>query len=365
MKVAVVGLGVAGRSICRTLAERGYQVTGFDRQPEGLPLGSSRGTARIFRATPGEGAIYVDLAAEALAGWEVLERTSGRKILHWTPGVMAGDAESAFLRSTVALAQAHGHAHRVMTATEVAAAFGGFRLPAEWTACVLSRCAVLAADVASTALADAAKAAGAMLRFGAPAPALKALEAEYDRVVVAAGPWAGRLASEFSGTLMPVRKTVAEFEIAGPPPPLFCSDDEEGTYGMPVPGGRYKIGFDAGGVDSDPDAPWTPDSTDVLEARMRAYLPDAAPRLVQADACFYTRTPDLNFLIAPRPARPGTLVMSCCSGHGFKYGVALGAIAADWIDGRANRFARAFAAGVGRVAPGVPLGDEDAEAQST
>jgi glycine/D-amino acid oxidase-like deaminating enzyme len=43
----------------------------------------------------------------------------------------------------------------------------------------------------------------------------------------------------------------------------------------------------------------------------------------------YTNTPDHDFLIDTHPAQPGVLLVSPCSGHGFKFASAIGEIAAD------------------------------------
>ena len=67
MKVAVVGLGIAGLSICARLALAGHDVSGFDQFELMHENGSSHGDTRIMRATPGEGEVYVRLARRAAA----------------------------------------------------------------------------------------------------------------------------------------------------------------------------------------------------------------------------------------------------------------------------------------------------------
>ena len=74
MKVAVVGLGVAGLSICARLAVAGHDVTGFEQFEPMHEFGSSHGDTRIMRLTPGEGEVYVDLARRAAPAWRTPER---------------------------------------------------------------------------------------------------------------------------------------------------------------------------------------------------------------------------------------------------------------------------------------------------
>jgi sarcosine oxidase len=38
----------------------------------------------------------------------------------------------------------------------------------------------------------------------------------------------------------------------------------------------------------------------------------------------YTATPDFQFRIGPDAARPNVIVVSACSGHGFKHSAAIG-----------------------------------------
>jgi sarcosine oxidase len=47
----------------------------------------------------------------------------------------------------------------------------------------------------------------------------------------------------------------------------------------------------------------------------------------------YTNTPDRHFLIGPLAGEPRLVVVSACSGHGFKFAPAIGAVAADMAAG--------------------------------
>lgn len=49
--------------------------------------------------------------------------------------------------------------------------------------------------------------------------------------------------------------------------------------------------------------------------------------------CFYTMTDDRRFAVGPLPDAPQVIVASACSGHGFKFGPAIGAALADMACG--------------------------------
>jgi len=50
--------------------------------------------------------------------------------------------------------------------------------------------------------------------------------------------------------------------------------------------------------------------------------------------CLYTLTQDENFLIAPSSANERVLLVSACSGHGFKYAPVYGEFAQEWLAGK-------------------------------
>jgi sarcosine oxidase len=59
----------------------------------------------------------------------------------------------------------------------------------------------------------------------------------------------------------------------------------------------------------------------------------------------YTNTPDRHFVIDLHPDDSRIVVISACSGHGFKFAPVIGEIAADLVrDGRTHRDISRFAA---------------------
>ncbi|MCB1636028.1 MAG: FAD-dependent oxidoreductase [Xanthomonadales bacterium] len=97
-------------------------------------------------------------------------------------------------------------------------------------------------------------------------------------------------------------------------------------YGFPDLGGGVKLA-------SETDAPCDPDRvertvTAAESARFHARhiagrLRGVGPRLRHAATCLYTQTPDARFLI-DRLQAGGPIIVSACSGHGFKHSAAIG-----------------------------------------
>jgi glycine/D-amino acid oxidase-like deaminating enzyme len=70
----------------------------------------------------------------------------------------------------------------------------------------------------------------------------------------------------------------------------------------------------------------------------RTFLPNADGPLREATVCLYTNTPDHHFFIDRHPTAPQVLIVSPCSGHGFKFASVIGEIASEIIIQGASRF---------------------------
>jgi sarcosine oxidase len=353
MKVAVVGLGIAGLSICARLALAGHDVWGFEQFEPLNTNGSSHGDTRIMRMTPGEGEVYAALARRAAPLWRTWEGLAGRPFIEWTGGLMAGPQGSAFVAacqrmSTEPAALLRGDAIHALTRGYIA-------MPREWDVFRQTDCGVIAADATRAFLLRQAPRWGAKLvhsaKIAAPIEGLTLKingdTRAFDAVIVSAGSWAGKLAPEFAGKLAVRRRVVGYFETAEPRLlPAICVDDEFGVYGMSAPRGRYKLGLHAVGGATDPDAVREPDDSDakLLSAQVEQLLPKHDPRPVKMVRCLYTVTPDENFLIRPSAAHERVLLFSACSGHGFKYAPVFGELAEEWLSGKPSKELEGFGA---------------------
>ena len=353
MKIAVVGLGVAGLSICARLAEAGHDVHGFEQFALMHVQGSSHGDTRIIRRTPGEGDAYVRLYGRADPIWFDWERANGAPLIDWTGGYMIGPPASAFVHSCALLDERYGRWGRPLTGATVAAATdGALAFPEDWEVFEQSDCGVVFADLVRTFLIGHARAQGAHLHEHAKITApiesttlsVNGEAQSFDRVIVAGGAWGRTLLSEFAPRLTVKRRVLGWYAGAPASLPVMCVDNEAGLFGMPTPDGLYKIGLHVVGETVDPEHVREPDATDaaLLSEQIHAHLPLCDPTPVRMARCLYTMTADENFLIAPSTADPRVLLLSCCSGHGFKYAPAYGEIALDWVEARDSAELRAF-----------------------
>lgn len=363
-RVAVIGAGLAGTFATLALAERGVAVTLFEALEPGHDRGSSHGGSRIFRhAYPDED--HVRLAVRADEGWRALERNTGERLL-WRAGGLdfVADAGEELSRIESAL-DSQGSRWQRLTAAEVRARFPAFDPPDETEALYQPDAGVLAADRALTAALRRAAELGAELRFDTPVDGWHARGghvevvtgsgqvAYADRLVLSAGPWLAQGPLAISAPLDVEQQQVVY--LAAPPGPVHSAgimpvfiDRDSGTYGM----GRLehpaaiKVADHRGGTSTvlndrsvTVDDEWARRTAE----RVARLLPNLGPRL-SASLCLYTKTPDEAFLIGALPGVPEVVVAAGLSGHGFKFGPALGELLADLaVDGVSRWWSHRFA----------------------
>ena len=119
--------------------------------------------------------------------------------------------------------------------------------------------------------------------------------------------------------------------------PVFVMQTPDGYfYGFPqhgVPG--FKIGkyhhraelVDPDGMNRLVDA----EDEAVLRKCVASIFPEADRPVVRSSTCIFTNTPDEHFIIDRLPDAPEVLLVSACSGHGFKFCSVVGDVVADLV----------------------------------
>jgi sarcosine oxidase len=313
--VAVVGAGLNGLAAAWALRRSGHAVVVYEQFGLGHTRGSSHGATRIFRLAYPE-AKWVRLAQEALEGWRELERETGEDLL-----LLKGLLElyRAGVVSSQAALEECGAEYELLTRDEAEARFG-VSAAAGANALYQPEAGVVYAERALRAFAR-----GLDIRDGQRVEALDDLDEPV--VVVTAGPWARRLLAP-AGIDLPVvetRETVAYFRLEGPVPAVVAEVviRGHGFYALSDPEYGLKVGSHMRGRRSDPDEEGGPDPELVREIAdwTAERFPLVDPEPTHAESCFYTSTDDERFILE----RHGRIVVgSACSGHGFKFGPAIG-----------------------------------------
>lgn len=365
MKVAVVGGGVMGAATAWRLAKRGADVVVYDRLSPPHAEGSSHGESRIIRTAYFEGSWYVPLLHEAFALWRELEAASGNRILTMTGALMIGDASSEVVVGAQASAREHGLEAEYLDSAAFRRRYTGHVVRDGDVAVLDHQAGVLNPEAAvASMLAQAPR-----IERDTEVRSIAELRRSFDAVVVAAGPWAPELIDWLP--LRVERQVHAWFVIArdadwfGPDrfPAFVRQSKERGfMYGIPsLDGKTIKVGRHHDGEFTTPQTIRRKvDDRDLDPLRLLAatHLRGVSGHAARTLTCMYTNTPDNHFVIDFSPEDERVVVISACSGHGFKFGPIIGDIATDLVvDGGTRRDISHFSASRFATTPQVP--DDD------
>ncbi len=337
--VLVAGLGIHGSATAYELSRQGVEVLGLDRFEEGHVRGSSHGRTRMIRrAYPNP--VWNPLVEMAFDGWSRWEAASGETLVHRTGGLYAHQGESSL----------QGPGCRVVT--DPAEVMPAFRVPEGYRAVYDPSAGVLEAATALKVANAGARAAGATLVFGESVLDWRQegevcivrtdrREISCRKLVLTGGSWSGELVPELSHLFEVWRiltVTLAPGQKAGQELGCFSVDRPEGlVFGIPdAAGNGFKAGIDAGAV-WDPEVPVAPPTeAEIAElvGLMTTYVPEIEPEVAETAACLYTMTADKRFVVGTLPWAPAVTVAAACSGHGFKFGPAIGEAVADLVQDR-------------------------------
>lgn len=368
--VLIVGAGVFGASAALELIQRGRQVTLLDPGPVPHVLAASTDISKVLRMDYGADQFYMELMEAAFEIWDRWNTDWGTPLYHQTgmlflcrEPMSGGDFEYESFQ----LLEQRGHQPDRLSLSEVEQRFPAWNTAGYAEAYFNPRAGwAESGEVVARLLAEG-KRLGVAIRGGMTMQELledggrvvgvrstDGDEVRADTVVVAAGCWTPALLPQLQDVMWPVGQAVYHFQVPQAaefqPPgfPTWSADiSKTGWYGFPAQNdGTFKVANHGPGVRQPADAPRQVDPAE--EQRFRRFLSESLPALADAPMifnrlCMYCDTWDGDFWIDRDPDRPGLVVATGGSGHGFKFAPMLGQITADVVEGKANRFAQRFA----------------------
>jgi sarcosine oxidase len=353
--VIIVGGGVMGCAAAYHLARDGRRVLLLEQFAIGHEQGSSHGPSRIIRLAY-DGRDYVELAQASYTLWRALEAEADTRLLVQIGGLDIGTPDALALDGIRATYQSTGVPFEQLDRDAIVRRYPQLNVPAETIGLYQADYSLLAAGRCVATLAQQARRHGAIIHEGEPAQEVRVtagggMEVRTDqgtyfaeRLILSAGSWLLPLLRQLDLDL-PIailKEQLAFFRAADPQmfmperlPLVIHRFPETTSLGSVFPifdHAGVKIMVDRVGPSVAPDDPDRAIDEPRLE-QLRAYATDLLPGLtgeiIEAVSCRYTMTPDEDFIIDRHPAHPQVVVASPCSGHGFKFAIAIGRILAD------------------------------------
>lgn len=360
MKVIVVGAGIAGLSTAWSLVKRGHVVTLLEQGPIPNPLAASGDHHRIIRRAYGAAAGYGRAITEAYAAWDELWGDLGA-VHHDPRGFLCvsrapGDEAEEYREGL----EAGGYPFELLDTAETVRRWPFLEAETIRYGFFSPEGGVLHCRRIATGIAAWLRAHGADVRENARVTSVDAEAGAVtlaggerlaaDRVVVTAGAWVLKLFPQLGSDLVTYRTAVVYLE---PPADLKPSWETapvildvggriDGYIIPPSGGAGLKFGtglHKTASADADQDRVARPGEGEIIRdhfsppfARLAEY------RVKDVVTCAYTFTEDERFYGAEFGK---ALVVSACSGHGYKFGAAVGRRVADAVeDGDAGRLKR-------------------------
>lgn len=372
--VIVLGLGGMGSAALYHLARRGLRALGLEQFGLAHDRGSSHGDTRIIRTAYFEHPDYVPLLRRARAEWEALQRESGAALLTRSGLLLAGRPEGVVIPGVRRSAAEHRLPIESLSVAEARERFPGLRIEDGFEVLYEADAGFLHVERCVRTHVERALACGATVRTqaevlewsaddgaaGGPRVTVRTAGETFEAraLVIAAGPWSGRLVRELGLPLTVRRKVQLWFPTDNPAHrlaagfPAFCFDTADGFfYGFPAlddaePGERggparthtasaalMKIAEHSGDERvTDPsaiDRGLHPRDVERVAAFAGRCLPGVSAAPVRHSVCMYTMTPDEHFIVDLHPRHRNVALAAGFSGHGFKFASVVGSILAD------------------------------------
>jgi sarcosine oxidase len=363
--VAVLGLGAVGSSTLYQLSRTSANIIGIDRFEPPHTWGSSHGETRITRLAVGEGEEYVSLAKRSHEIWEEVELLSGQSIKTRTGGLLIDSGQDpwskhgseGFWDRTVRFAKNQGVQHQLPTLTELTNQFPAFQIPPSGKVYHEREAGFLRPELAIQTQLQLAKENGAEIRYHAPVLSVRELkdgfhlqmenaEVKAKKVILTAGGWIKDFLPSCELPRFKICRQVLHWleiepgvtEWASYPVWMwgFGPQPEDFIYGFPtLDGHTVKIASESFLDVGHPSAvvrEVSPEEQDFFwEKKINGKIKGLKRNFVRSTVCFYTVTEDAKFVIEPMKGNPDFLLVSACSGHGFKHSAALGEVLARRI----------------------------------
>jgi sarcosine oxidase len=360
--VIVIGVGSMGSATCYQLAKAGVKVLGLEQFDIPHELGSHGGQSRIIRKAYFEHPDYVPLLVRAYENWKSLEEATGAQVYFKTGLIYAGRKEDVLMKGIRQSAEAYNIRVDDLTSADMDNRYPQFDIPAGYDILFEPDAGFVTPERAILLFTEEAIKKGAVIKTKEKVLDWKKSGNEIlvttnsgefacRKLVITAGPWAGKMIPALQSTLTVTRQMIAwvnpkrrePFELGNFPCWMIEDEGRGGAfYGFPIlPVGKFggpvglKLAYHFPGSVTDPDQvdriPKQEDETILIDA-LNKYFPEGYDTTLVMKSCLYTNTPDENFILDFLPGYDDVLIATGFSGHGFKFASVAGEIMSDLAD---------------------------------
>lgn len=363
--VLVAGLGAMGSAALYQLALSGVSALGIDRFDPPHDKGSTHGETRITRSSVGEGEEFVPLVLNSNQIWDELGERTGRRLLNRTGLLIFTDGDGGsvmhgkdILAETIRIAGRFSIPHEALDGPELTERFPSLTFGPSTRGYYEPGAGYLVPELCVQTNLEEARRFGTGVNVNetvlsiepsASSVRVRTDKSDYEcgKIIVSAGAWVKKLLGNpkaderfrISRQAMFWFETEADYSESHFPVYIKAGDDERSSYyGFPSVGGSslIKMGFEQFEKETDPDdvdrtekEDEIGEAFDLLSANFRVKREGA-----RAKTCLYTVTEDFGFVIDYLPGTDNVLVVSPCSGHGFKHSAGIGLLASQIVTGR-------------------------------
>lgn len=355
---AVVGLGAVGSAALYFLSKSGAKVLGIDRFDPPHSMGSSHGETRITRLAVGEGQEYVQYARRSQQIWRDLEELGQEELFRQVGGILieSGDQPwvkyggSSFFDKTCTYAELESVPHEIFNQKDLEQKFPAFQTGEKARAYFEPTAGYTFPEKIVQTQLDLAVKNGAKIRVYQPVESIQQGEDWLEirlreetirakKVLISAGGWVKDFLKENEKPKFKICRQVlhwVKLEKGSPMESIQSvfmwgngSEPTDFLYGFPsLDGETVKVATEQFEEVPHPEfldrTVSKEEQQRFLKEKIEGKFHGLLPEVERSQVCFYTVTEDAKFVVKTHPEMDRVLLVSACSGHGFKHASALG-----------------------------------------